>query len=36
MHGFMQTLSAEQQQEALEMMRDRSFWRYMMGGRGRR
>lgn len=36
MHGFMQTLSAEQQAKALEMMRDRSFWRYIMGGRGRR
>ena len=36
MHGFMQTLSDEQQREALEMMRDRSFWRYLMGGRGRR
>jgi len=35
-HAFVQTLTAEQQEEALEMMRDRRFWRYMMGGRGRR
>jgi Spy/CpxP family protein refolding chaperone len=34
MHAFIQTLSPEQQEEMLEMMADRRFWRGMMGWGG--
>jgi hypothetical protein len=36
MHAFIQTLSPEQQEEMLEMMQDRRFWRGMMGWGGKR
>jgi Spy/CpxP family protein refolding chaperone len=36
MHAFIQTLSPGQQEEMLEMMQDRRFWRGMMGWGGRK
>ena len=36
MHVFIQSLSPGQQEEMLEMMQDRRFWRSMMGWGGPR